>query len=229
MKKKILFVFFAMLALFGADLWAEPRLVAQNRHGYLVNALKYSADGKYLFSASNIDAMVWDVATGKMIRSYAIKTWSGCDMAPDGKSVVYVSTDGIFKRSFVETGKEVNVFSGKIQDFCKVCYASNGKYYAIQNAKDAFKIYDAATDKVLYEWTNKGWMNTYGFAFGCDPNSGLTYFIRGEEDSILKIRNVIVYNLSGKDAGKIVYYKKLPLLTGIYGLAVSPGNKYIAI
>ena len=166
------------IALFvcAASAWAEPRLVAQERHAGNVEKLKYTADGNFLLSVDSTSAKVWDAKSGMLIRSFKVRSLmfrerDDCDISPDGHYFIYISPEGFFKKADVLTGSEIDVFQGGIDNtFSGVAYSQNGFFYAIAlNSKDV-NIYNAKTDKLIYQLNTKDFSGST-IAFACEENS----------------------------------------------------------
>jgi WD40 repeat protein len=88
----------------------HPAVSAERGHLHEVQSLAFSPDGKTLISACTSDHIVrlWDVATGRTVRSFVVSQEGGfrnLACGPDGKQLFLGSSPAIIRREMA-TGKE---------------------------------------------------------------------------------------------------------------------------
>ena len=152
-----------------------PRVVVQEGHNDGINFVKYSMNGQYLLSVGN-DMKVWDVSTGKIIRSFygfidgkgqAEQFFGGntVDFSPTGKYIIYVKPWDSAKEKLktevsivsVETGKSIYdwwVIGEKNRIDCAVQFSPDGTLFAILASNEIY-VYDFAEKKLLYTLSSK--------------------------------------------------------------------------
>jgi RNA polymerase sigma factor (sigma-70 family) len=113
--------------------------------GKLMATCGYKAGGDFNF------AQLWDVATGKEVRRFAIshdvhQSVSALAFSPDGRTIASGSwRDGRLRLWETATGKEVRAFPKIGDDVVSVAFAPDGKTVAA--AGDRIYLYDPATGK----------------------------------------------------------------------------------
>ncbi len=92
-------LFFACL-FFSAVLNAQsPQLIVPAGHGDQVYLIKYSADGKYLFSVGTgaKGVKVWDTKTGNLLKNLAVENFPTCmQVSSDSKTLIVGTKYGIY-------------------------------------------------------------------------------------------------------------------------------------
>jgi WD40 repeat protein len=99
-------------------------------HDDVVNSLSFRHDGKQLASASyDRTARVWDVASGKTVRSLTMHSdfVLGVAFSPDGKHVYTASKDRSVRMTEAASGKSVFTFSDRNEDILAVASHPDGK------------------------------------------------------------------------------------------------------
>jgi RNA polymerase sigma factor (sigma-70 family) len=140
-------------------------------HTELVQSLAFSPDGKRLASASHDKTVkVWDTATGKEVRSFAVTDDRGCAMSvtfsPDGKTLAvgYAKGPGDegVKLMEVATGTEVGSLAG-----FRAAFSPDGKMVATGTIDGVLRLWEVATSKELNSAEAHGGPVTY-LAFSPD-------------------------------------------------------------
>jgi WD40 repeat protein len=106
-------------------------------HNKKVFNVDFSPNGKLVLSASGGAMRLWDVSSGKLVRSFVADRHNyselnnfykmGACFSPKGK---YVAA-GIKTRIYmfdVETGEEIRQFTGRKYNIISVCFSPDGKY-----------------------------------------------------------------------------------------------------
>jgi WD40 repeat protein len=98
-------------------------------HTSSVSSVAFSPDGKQILSGSwDSTIRLWDVATGREIRTFSGHTSSVISVAfsPDGKQILSGSTDSTIRLWDVATGREIRTFSDSILIF-SVAFSPDGR------------------------------------------------------------------------------------------------------
>lgn len=76
-----------------------------------------SPDGKYLLTARDRTARLWDVATGNEVRRFAGHTevLRGAEFSPDGKYILTASDDGTTRLWNIRYEDDVNYLCSRLQ------------------------------------------------------------------------------------------------------------------
>ena len=128
---------------------AKPEIVLPIGHlGYMESAV-FSPDGKFIVT-SNDDgtAKVYDVATGKELRTYIGHTENvnNAIFSPDGKYVLTVSDDSTAILHDALTGKSEFRFANINNDIDDVKFIMNGKFIAITTEENSI-LYETQSRK----------------------------------------------------------------------------------
>lgn len=117
-----------------------------------VNALAFSADGKFLFAAAGETGLFgevrqWDVAEGKLIRAFeghrdAIYSVA---VSPDGKTLASGSYDQNIILWNIESGEALRTLSGHNGCVFDLAFRADGKILASASADRTVKLWDVAT------------------------------------------------------------------------------------
>lgn len=100
-------------------------------HTFKPNSLAFSQDGKYLVSASDRVAIIWNIQDGKKIKRLQCDTWIGQALfTHDDHYVIGIGGKGMFFQWDTENGEQV--FTQKIheKDSVALSLSTDGKYIA---------------------------------------------------------------------------------------------------
>jgi WD40 repeat protein len=121
-------------------------------HKHAITSVTYSPDGKYLASGNPFEPIqLWDTATGKMVRSFALAQVGMClKFSPDSKTLASGCMDGSVHLWDVATGKELRVLTGYHGWVNGLAFAPDGKTLALAGAdSQVVHRWDPATGKAL--------------------------------------------------------------------------------
>ena len=144
-------------------------------HGDSIASVGFSADGRLALSVSKDDVLkLWDVSTGRELRSIALKQKSESEARPavfsaDGNIVL---TGGYrqLKLWSVATGEELREFSGHTGDVLAVAFSPDGRYI-LSGGVDGLRLWELATGKLLHLFPGS---NSSRVAFTPDGNFALS-------------------------------------------------------
>ena len=145
MKKITLTIILTLLAVF--SIFAKPRIVVQDRHPSDIDYLKFSSDGKYLFSTDDTQIKIWEYESGMLLKTIIKKKDRPADFSPDGMSCVYVDENNNLTFHDLETDKNIILKTYgdySIPDDIKI--APNGKFFIVMDSPDIL-IYDTQNFK----------------------------------------------------------------------------------
>jgi RNA polymerase sigma factor (sigma-70 family) len=141
-----------------ADAHLPPGAVARLgetrfRHGFMINHLRFSPDGKVLASCGNGRGLcLWEAGTGKLLHHFTKErspaTYS-CAFSPDGRRVVTADVRPVPVWD-VATGKVVLELAGHTNGVLTVAWSDDGKWIASASHDATVRVWDAATGKQLH-------------------------------------------------------------------------------
>jgi len=146
----------------------------------------FSPDGRYGLSVSHNTFILWDVATGRQLRTFVSNTTPiySTAFSPDGRYVLSGSKNYTIKLWNVESGKEIRTFTGrtitKIDGddlILSVVFSPDGRY-ALSGCSDrTLQLWDIATGREIRTFTgHEGWVRSVAFS----PDG--RYALSGGED-----------------------------------------------
>jgi WD40 repeat protein/uncharacterized caspase-like protein len=151
------------------DAGHKPRLAVQTGHGDQVTSLAFSPDGALLLSGSDDKtARVWDLATGREIRTFGghADQVLSVAFAPDGRTIATGSWDKKLILRDVRTGKTLHV----LQDNGWVLtarFSPDGRLLASGTRGNRATVWDVATGRPLHHFAGHQ-SNVTGVAFSPD-------------------------------------------------------------
>jgi WD40 repeat protein/uncharacterized protein YecT (DUF1311 family) len=118
-----------------------------------VNSIAFSPDGRYALSLSfnSSEMMLWDVATGKGIRTFTGHSGivESVAFSPDGRYALSGSADRTIKLWDIATGKEIRTFTGHSNIVKSVAFSPDGRYALSGSGDKTIKLWDIATGKEI--------------------------------------------------------------------------------
>jgi WD40 repeat protein len=118
-------------------------------HAYGIGQVAWLPDGKYIVSQDfEHHIHVWEVMTGKLIRSWNTGNASDFALSPDGKSIAAGFADHTVKVIDILTGQTRLTYAF---DIGAIGWSPNGKYIATGNDQ-TMQVWDAMTGKTLFTY-----------------------------------------------------------------------------
>jgi TIR domain/WD domain, G-beta repeat len=154
-------------------------------HTSLVFSVAFAPDGRSALSGSADSTLkLWDVATGKEIRTFTGHTSFSLVLsvvfAPDGRSALSGSTDKTLKLWDVATGKEIRSFAGHTDQVRSVAFAPDGRTVLSSSDDKTLKLWDVGTGKEI-----RSFPGGYGLSVAFSPD-GRTV-LSSSDDKTLKL------------------------------------------
>ncbi|MGN0724512.1 MAG: caspase family protein [Treponema sp.] len=220
MKKTALTIILTLLAVFST--FSDPKIVVQDTHPSQIEDLKFSSDGKYLFSADRTQIKIWEYESGMLLKTIIKKEDSPVDFSPDGMACVYVDENNNLTFHGLKTDK--NVLLENEDDYIPdIKIAPNRKFFIVV---DTFNIsmydtYNFKKTSLINTWnTTSGKFFLYTCAFF--PNSSLLAVSAKNEKS--GEYNILVIDIQKKAISRIYNTKSKDMDY----LEVSKNGEYIA-
>lgn len=178
MKKTALTIILTLLAVFST--FAAPKIVVQDKHSRDIGYLKFSSDGKYLFSTDRTQIKIWEYESGMLLKTIIKKEDSPADFSPDGMFCVYINENN--ELMFYDIKKDKNVFVETLTA-ADLKIAPNGNFFIVVGS-NGFLIYDTQ-DFRRTKWASTG--ITFYNKFHLDscvffPNSDLIAVSADDDD-----------------------------------------------
>ncbi len=224
------------------DIQHETEIRTFSGHSTVITSVVFSPDGKHALSGSSIDMKLWDVASGKLLRSFGgdrsewgkfmkkevspgPESWvHAVTFAGNGKYLVCGSDDGLIKFIDKDSGIEVMVLEGN-NSSVNVLSKSNDENIIFSGSDDGtIKAWDVNTGKILKEFTGK-WGAVRSLSVSRDTS--LVFF--SGSDGIIHVFDFLSgQEIRSWESGlKSELGPSLSSLPKLLALSVSPDNKSI--
>jgi len=161
-----------------------------------VNSVNFSPDGNYVVIGTNEGVKLWDVRTGKILRSFSGSMILSISFSPDSRYILAAGADRTARLLNVKTGEEVRVFtapsnlkpgskpgsdSGYIYS---AAFSPDGKYVVI-SGYGAATLWNAKTGMAIRTFQGHSDM-IRSLGFSLDGR----YLVTGSEDKTAKVWDV---------------------------------------
>lgn len=123
-------------------------IVREFAHRSEIESAVFSPDGKYALTASNDrTAMLWDVASGRPLRSFAGHRQGvfSAVFSPDGKYVLTASLDGTARLWDISNGLELSRFVGHKHAVTSAKFSPDGRFILTASGDKTSKLWDVAS------------------------------------------------------------------------------------
>ena len=139
-------------------------------------AVAFSPDGQQLLAGSSNAALLWDVAGGKLIRTFqghAGWVWSVA-FSPDGKQVLtgcvgtvrkaFGGTDNTARLWDAASGAEIRIFAGHGERVNAVAFAPDGRHVLTGSTDKTARLWDLATGQAIRRFEHTGLVTAVAFS-----------------------------------------------------------------
>lgn len=176
--------------------------VVQRGHYESVKAVAFTPDGKFLLTGSRDKSIkLWEVATGRELRSYLghQSTVNDIAISSDGKFFISSSADKTAKMWNISSGELLKTFEGNTDYLTSVALSHNDKLLITAGFDWEAKLWDVATGELLKN-------------FKVNPDKGIGYGVNAvfsPDDKRVAIggdnRSVMIYDITSGE--KLEEYK----------------------
>jgi WD40 repeat protein len=127
----------------------KPELVVQTGH-QSVRAVAFSPDGKLVATGGGGTLKLWEVASGRELRTLSHATWAeAVAFSPDGKLVATAGWDKTAKLWEVASGRELRTLTGHTSRVNAVAFSPDGKVVATASGDRTAKLWEVASGREL--------------------------------------------------------------------------------
>ena len=142
---KCLLVLFAFATVPG---FGAAQIVVQRGHDLEVSAAVYSADGRILASAGEVEAIrLWDRESGDLIGTlpWHAQRIVGLAFSADGKWLASCSTDGTVKLWDYRAGKETRLFNDHVGNWARrVAFSADSRWLTAATYDGTVSVWNVA-------------------------------------------------------------------------------------
>jgi len=186
-------------------------------------SIAFSPDSKLIASSQGKTIKLWNVTTGKQLRTFAgqVSELNSIVFSPLGKLLASVNDDGTVKLWEVATGKHLRTFvdpSARNQPIpysgIHAAFSPDGRFLASMNSETTFKLWDIATGKDLRTFVERP-ASIYSIVF--HPGGKIVASVNG--DNTIKLWDAA----TGKELRTIVGHSSI-----VKSIAFSPDGKVLA-
>jgi len=181
-----------------------------------VNSVAFSPDGRFALSGSGDRTMsLWNVASGKEIRSFAghTKIVKSVSFSPDGRFALSGSGDKTLRLWDVATGKEIRSFAGHAANVFSVVFSPDGRFALSGSGDKTLRLWDVATGKEIRSFARHA-DSVYSVAFSPDGRFALS----GSDDKTMRLWDI----RTGEELRSFPGFSE-----GVYSVAFSPDGRFV--
>lgn len=135
---------------------------------YAVFAVAFSPDGQTVATADIGESILWDVATGRELRSLSSHDFSQVNslaFSPDGQTLASGYIDGTIKLWDVASGRELHTLAGHTNQVESVAFSPDGSLLASASWDLTVRLWDVASGAELLTLTGHSeWVQSVAFS-----------------------------------------------------------------
>jgi WD40 repeat protein len=137
--------------------YVKPELMVPVGHNIYINSAEFSPDGKYIVTASDNTAKLWEAESGKLLHDLTGHTdnVASAEFSPDGKYIVTASWDGTAKVWEAESGElkhNIVIHKNRVNS---AKFSPDGKYILTIESNETAFLWEVDTGKLVYDLTEK--------------------------------------------------------------------------
>ena len=127
----------------------HPEVFVQTGHLADAGSVAFSSDGQWVLSGGSGTVKLWEVATGREVRTFTgISSYvRSVALSPSGEWALAGSWDGAVKLWDVATGREVRSFMGHGYEVRSVAFSLDGRWALSGSGDRTVKIWEVATGR----------------------------------------------------------------------------------
>jgi WD40 repeat protein len=194
----------------------DTEIIIQMGHTSGVSRARISPSGKFILSSDGSKTIkLWDMETGKEIRSYSDfdDRVHAIALSADEKYLFAGGSQGALKMLDFESGKSIWSLKGHAEMITSAIFSSDGKYIVTGSYDKTIKIREAATGKEIKTLTGSPEIIS-AITFSPDEK----YILSGGKDGVVRLWDIS----SGREINS---FRSNP--GWINALAFSPDGKYV--
>jgi len=132
-----------------------PEVYVQLGHGSAIQSATFSPDGRLILSCGGNTAKLWDVASGRELRTFTGHSDSVFTVAfsPDGRYALSGGADDLIKLWEVASGREVRTFTGHTSLVSSVVFSRDGRFVLSGSWDNTLKLWDVASGREIRTFT----------------------------------------------------------------------------
>jgi len=180
-----------------------------------VQSIAVSSDGEYALAGGDKTVKLWDITTGREIRTFAghMALVSSAALSPDGRYVLSGDMGRIIVLREIFTGKVVRRFTGHRSGVFSVAFSPDGRSALSGSMDKSIKLWDVATGREIRSFTgHQEAVRSVAFS----PNGKL--ILSGSWDKTLRLWDVA----TGKEIKTFTGHSN-----SINSVAFSPDGRYV--
>jgi WD40 repeat protein len=174
---------------------------------YPITSVAVTPDGKYIISGSGFyyndycdgfgGIKIWEIASGKEVRTVNCSFVSSVAITPDGKYIVSSQEEfdgdlGFISVFEISSGKEVRSFVGQNDRVTSVAITPNGKYIVSGSNDGSIKLWEISSGNEVRSFVGHGGSIA---SVAITPNG--KYIVSGSDDGSIKLWEIIGGKLIG--------------------------------
>jgi WD40 repeat protein len=194
----------------------RAEIFVQLGHSAVVSSVAFSSDGRYAITGALDTTMkLWDVATGRELRTFAGHTdrVDAVAFSPNGRYAISGHYIGRMKLWDVLTGRELRTFSERSNKVSSVTFSPDGQYIVSGGWDKTLKLWDITTGRELRTFVGHS-DKVRSVAFS--PNG--QYIISGGWDKTIRLWDVA----TGRQLRTFVGH-----IDQVFSVTFSPDGRYI--